>query len=179
MTIHPGAAWHDMPEGSRGYTSELSDLYGRPVVATDIIHSDQLLAGQLDQARRRPAAYAERPCLHQGHHRDGGESTTKTIKLTLASPDPFFTTTTSPRSTHASCPPDVWELDGHHNDRMVGSGPFMLVEYDREIEWTGMSNPNYHKIGADGEPLPYIDAHKVIIMAWVAGPLRVDHRANP
>ena len=47
VTIHPGAAWHDMPEGSRGYTSELSDLYGRPVVATDIIHSINYWQGNL------------------------------------------------------------------------------------------------------------------------------------
>lgn len=163
VTIHPGAAWHDMPEGSRGYTSELSDLYGRPVVATDIIHSINYWQGNLikpdGDPQPTPNALAYTRAITGMEAIDD-----KTIKLTLASPDPFFHYNFSAFNPRVM-PPDVWELDGHHNDRMVGSGPFMLVEYDREIEWTGMSNPNYHKIGADGEPLPYIDAHKVIIMA--------------
>ena len=162
VTIHPGAAWHDMPEGSRGYTSELSDLYGRPVVAADLIHAVNYWQGNLlkPDGEKQPTPNA----LAYSREITGMEEVDeKTLKFTLASSDPYFNYTFAqfnPRVT----PPDVWELDGHHNDRLVGSGPFMLVEYDREIEWTGLSNPNYYKIGADGEPLPYVDAHKVIIM---------------
>ena len=162
VTIHEGAAWHDMPEGSRGYTSELSDFYGRSVVATDIIHSINYWHGNLlkPDCDKQPTPNA----LAYSRAITGMEAVDdKTVKLTLASADPYFHFTFSQFNPRVM-PPDVWELDGHHNDRMVGSGPFMLVEYDGEIEWTGMANPNYYKIGADGAPLPYVDAHKVIIM---------------
>lgn len=162
VTIHEGAAWHDMPEGSRGYTSELSDFYGRSVVAADLIHAINYWQGNLlkPDGDKQPTPNA----LAYSREIIGTEAVDdKTVKLTLASADPYFHFTFAQFNPRVM-PPDVWELDGHHNDRMVGSGPFMLVEYDGEIEWTGMANPNYYKIGADGNPLPYVDAHKVIIM---------------
>ncbi len=162
VTIHEGAAWHDIPEGARGYTSDLSGLYGRSVVATDLIHAITYWQGGLlkPDGDKQPTPNA----LAYSRAITGMEAVDdKTVKLTLSSADPYFHFTFAQFNPRVM-PPDVWELDGHYNDRLVGSGPFMLVEYDAEIEWTGMANPNYYKIGADGNPLPYVDAHKVIIM---------------
>jgi peptide/nickel transport system substrate-binding protein len=45
----------------------------------------------------------------------------------------------------------------------IGTGPFMLEEYLPDERFVLVANPNYWQLGADGEPLPYVD--KVIVTA--------------
>ena len=54
ITIHPDAVWHDMPSDSRGYTTELSGLYGRPVVADDVVHTLNYWQGNLTKPMANP-----------------------------------------------------------------------------------------------------------------------------
>ena len=47
----------------------------------------------------------------------------------------------------------------------VGTGPFVLEEY-REGEYvTVTANPNYYEMGEDGQPLPYLDRIKYIMIS--------------
>ncbi len=39
----------------------------------------------------------------------------------------------------------------------VGSGPFFLSGFSQSASMSFTANPNYWKMGADGEPLPYLD----------------------
>jgi len=45
----------------------------------------------------------------------------------------------------------------------IGTGPFMLEEFVPDERMVLVPNPNYWRLGADGEPLPYVD--KVIVTA--------------
>lgn len=42
-------------------------------------------------------------------------------------------------------------------ERLIGTGPFRLVSWDRNEEMVLERNPAYWRTGADGEPLPYLD----------------------
>lgn len=54
--------------------------------------------------------------------------------------------------------------NGELNTNPVGTGPFMLKEY-REGEMIELvANPNYYRMGEDGQPLPYLDGIKYIIV---------------
>lgn len=46
----------------------------------------------------------------------------------------------------------------------VGTGPFVLSEYKEGEYALVTANPNYYKMGVDGQPLPYLDAIKFIVM---------------
>jgi len=45
----------------------------------------------------------------------------------------------------------------------IGTGPFMLESFTPDERFVLVPNPNYWQLGADGEPLPYVD--KVVITA--------------
>ncbi len=45
----------------------------------------------------------------------------------------------------------------------VGTGPFMMEEFTPDERIVLVRNPNYWRMGADGEPLPYLD--KVVVTA--------------
>jgi peptide/nickel transport system substrate-binding protein len=49
-------------------------------------------------------------------------------------------------------------------DHPVGSGPFTLQSWKRNTEMVLVRNPYYWKQGADGKPLPYLDAVKFVII---------------
>jgi len=45
----------------------------------------------------------------------------------------------------------------------IGTGPFMLEEFIPDERFVLVANPNYWRLGEDGQPLPYVD--KVIVTA--------------
>ena len=46
----------------------------------------------------------------------------------------------------------------------IGTGPFMFKEYREGESIEIVANPNYYKMGDDGNPLPYLDGIKYIFM---------------
>ena len=46
----------------------------------------------------------------------------------------------------------------------VGSGPFVLTSWKRNGEMVLSRNPHYWRPGADGQPLPYLDAIRFVII---------------
>ena len=162
MKIHPDAVWHNMPSDSRGYTAKLIDLYGRAVVAGDVVHSLHYWQGKLT----KPDGGHQRYSQLEDYTR--GVTTVeviddKTVLFNLRAPDPHFAATYSRFNTRI-VPPEVFNLDGDYTQRTVGSGAFRLNEYDSQITWDGTANPDYFKVGADGSPLPYVDRHHVIVL---------------
>ncbi len=55
-----------------------------------------------------------------------------------------------------------------HKDHINGSGPFIFVEHQKGSFTSGKKNPNYHHMGADGKPQPYLDGIKAIIAPKLA-----------
>ena len=86
-----------------------------------------------------------------------------TIKLTLNRPYADF-----PLSLYdypgMIAPEGGWE-DFYSGDPAdaIGTGPFMLEEYIPDERFVLVRNPNYWRMGEDGEPLPYVD--KVVVTA--------------
>jgi peptide/nickel transport system substrate-binding protein len=56
------------------------------------------------------------------------------------------------------------EHDGHAAREMMGTGPFMFVEWIPDEVITLESNPDYWRMGEDGQPLPYLDGVDLIPM---------------
>ena len=162
ITIHPDAVWHDMPSDSRGYTTELSGLYGRPVVADDVVHTLNYWQGNLTkpngEPQSTPSAQAHSQTVVSADVIDD-----KTLRFNLVTTDPFFIATFSQFNARV-VPPEIFNMDGDYTHRTVGSGAFRLDDYDRQIGWGGNANPDYFKTGADGEALPYVDRHQVKVI---------------
>lgn len=58
----------------------------------------------------------------------------------------------------------IEEHDGHAAREMMGTGPFMFVEWIPDEVIRLERNPNYWRMGEDGQPLPYLDGVELIPM---------------
>ena len=83
-----------MPSDSRGYTTELSGLYGRPVVADDVVHTLNYWQGNLTkpngEPQGTPSAQAHSQTVVSADVIDD-----KTLRFNLVTTDPFFIATFS------------------------------------------------------------------------------------
>ena len=55
--------------------------------------------------------------------------------------------------------------DGTVNTAPVGTGPFMITDYQPGTSVTLQANPHHWRTGADGEPLPYLDGVEIRIIS--------------
>ena len=64
------------------------------------------------------------------------------------------------------------DLDAHgmdwHTKNVHGSGPFIFVQDQQGSFTEGKKNPNYHHMGLDGKPQPYLDGIKAIVATKLA-----------
>jgi peptide/nickel transport system substrate-binding protein len=64
------------------------------------------------------------------------------------------------------------DLDKHgmnwHTKNVNGSGPFHFVQDQQGSFTEGKKNPNYHHMGLDGKPEPYLDGIKAIVATKLA-----------
>ncbi len=159
IKLDPNATWQQVPKDARGYTEELSGLYGRPVVADDIIHTVNYWQGKLTKPDGSPQGTPSSTAF-AANIVEAKAIDEKTVEFTLGKPDPFLPSTLATFNARV-VPPEVFNLDGDYTQRTVGSGAFILEKWDRTVEWVSVANPNFWRIGGDGEPLPYIDKHVV------------------
>ncbi len=80
-----------------------------------------------------------------------------TVQVTLKRPyTPFLSVAALFQASIV--PKDVFEADPEaFGDNPIGSGPFMLEEFSRSEQVVLVPNPNYWELGADCNPLPYLD----------------------
>jgi peptide/nickel transport system substrate-binding protein len=148
--LEPGLAesW-DISEDGLIYTFHLRDAQfsnGDPVTAEDVVFS-------LERAREDGRGYA---FLFEPFSTIEATDD-QTVEITLNRP---FSPMLSTVSVFAASivPKAVVEADpDNFGDNPIGSGPFMVEEYARGDRVVLVPNPNYWELGADCEPLPYLD----------------------
>ncbi len=88
------------------------------------------------------------------------------IVLTLSRPDPTLPAALAMFNA-AIMPQDLFEAAPGETDaekaeafaeNPIGSGPFVMTEWERGSYMVLERNPHYWQLGADGEPLPYLDS---------------------
>lgn len=89
----------------------------------------------------------------------------QTIAIKLKYPDPtilsalsVFNTAIMPKAAFEAMPGDTDAAKAEEfAKKPIGTGPFMLASWDRGANMKFVKNPNYWDIGADGQPLPYLE----------------------
>ena len=63
-------------------------------------------------------------------------------------------------------PRELIEQNGgvHPNDKMIGTGPFILKDYQFRREYTYVRNPDYWRKDKDGNTVPYVDAWRGVFI---------------
>ncbi len=157
FTIAEGVKWHSPPASARGYTEELSGLYGRDLTMDDIIHSTMYWRSMLpDQAT------AQGNLHFTAQIEDVVALDDSTVSFILDGPDPNYPTLLSDWRARIF-PPEIFAMDGKYTERSVGTGPMMVDQYDQQVEAMYVANPDYFKAGADGAALPYLDGYNLLL----------------
>jgi peptide/nickel transport system substrate-binding protein len=95
-----------------------------------------------------------------------------TVVITLARPDPAilqalatFNAGIMPEKLMMAAPgADLGAKSKAFAEKPVGSGPFMMGSWTRNSEMVLVRNPHYWRKGADGQPLPYLDRIRFLII---------------
>ena len=85
-----------------------------------------------------------------------------TIRINTSAPDSNLCLGLASSSGYMVAPAAIDSGDIGANP--IGTGPFIVDEYVEGQYVTVKRNPNYYKMGEDGQPLPYLDGIKYIIM---------------
>ena len=85
-----------------------------------------------------------------------------TVRINLSAVDAALTLELAASSGYIMAPSII--KNRTFDTTPIGTGPFMLAEYKEGESVTLVRNPNYYKMGADGQPLPYLDGIRYIVM---------------
>lgn len=77
------------------------------------------------------------------------------VQVNTSAPDAGLLTILTGNSFMLMSPSNIDNKDAATNP--IGTGPFVLAEYVQGDHITLKANPTYYKMGADGQPLPYLD----------------------
>ena len=157
-----GVTWHNIDPAHPAYSEELKDLYGRELTADDVVHTAMYWRGLLTKPDGEPQGTPQNNLRFTIQLADARAIDRYTVELTLNRPDPHYPTLLSEWNARIF-PPEVFALDGGYNARVVGTGPMIQVSHDPQVEVSFAANPDYFKPGADGAPLPYLDAFEVLL----------------
>ena len=86
-----------------------------------------------------------------------------TVKINLQDTDAALELKLAGSVGYIMAPANIDNMDYATNP--IGTGPFLLDEYREGQYVTLVANPNYYKMGEDGQPLPYLDGIKFIMMS--------------
>jgi peptide/nickel transport system substrate-binding protein len=79
-----------------------------------------------------------------------------TVKVTFTKPFATFPYNIADRTGYLMAPA-FWDDPDRAGALPIGTGPFMMTEWTRDEQTVLEANPDYWRMGADGEPLPYLD----------------------
>lgn len=136
FTLREGAVWHDLPP-----------LNGREATAEDVVAAfDYYRTARPDQGRNLAAVESVSAV---GPNQ---------VQFTLSQPfGPFLVAISSPSDLWIY-PPELIATPDQLNATMVGTGPFVLREYQQGVGFKWDKNPNWFEVDEQGNQLPYVDA---------------------
>lgn len=89
----------------------------------------------------------------------------RTVRVTATVPNVDFLVSTVGYYSSA-----ILAKDNPNQDNPIGTGPYMISEQKKDIEWSMRRNPDYWRKDARGTQLPYIDSIRIIsIVDFAAG----------
>lgn len=95
-----------------------------------------------------------------------------TVRFNFSSPDSGFLTELSQPIGYIMAPAAIDEYKETNDPevfaRKGGSGPFVLESMLDGESYTAVKNPNYYRMGEDGQPLPYLDGAIVMVIGDTA-----------
>lgn len=180
------SAMPQLSEGGKTYTLHLQPgilfsphplFAGRPreLVASDYVYSIQRLydpqlkspwlfmfEGKLlgDQALRAAGGDAARFDVHR--QIAGLRAIDKyTLQIRLNQPDPNFLFILASTATGAVAEEVISHYGGEAGNHPVGTGPFMMADWQRSFRMTLVRNPAFRKLVFDGEPGADPDARQI------------------
>jgi peptide/nickel transport system substrate-binding protein len=80
-----------------------------------------------------------------------------TVKVTFSRPFSTFPYNIAERTGYLLAP-SFWDNPERAAALAVGTGPFKMVEWVKDEQTVLEANPDYWRMGFDGEPLPYLDS---------------------
>ena len=81
-----------------------------------------------------------------------------TVKITLKKPINLLVKLADPGDDVFIFAHESYEAEGGLETNVIGTGPFMLVEFEPGQGFRMEKNPNYFGVDEQGRPLPYMDA---------------------
>ncbi|MCH8284361.1 MAG: ABC transporter substrate-binding protein [Chloroflexi bacterium] len=160
--LNQAAKWQDIPSTAFGYDSALSDLYGRDLVAADVVHSVNYWLGNLTKSDGSPQGTPTGGLW--GNILGANAIDENTVEIMLEVPDPLFPATLSDWQNRILSP-EVFNLDGDYQSKPVGTGAFIMDSRDQTVKTEFIPNPNFWRNGGDGNPLPYLDRYVVAVLS--------------
>jgi peptide/nickel transport system substrate-binding protein len=135
FTLQDGAVWHDVPP-----------LNGRAVVPDDVVQSfDYYRSARPDEGVNLNAVDTVAPVG------------TNQIEVKLSEPfGPFLVMVSSPSDLWIYAPELINDPDTL-NSTMIGTGPYVLREYQQAVGAKWDKNPNWWDMDEQGNRLPYTD----------------------
>ena len=150
--------WDISPDG-KAYTFSLrkgvkfhdvAPISGREMTADDVAFSfERMLAKDAENIKRDLFAVIDKVEVVDKY----------TVKLTLS--QPFAPLLANLATVFAAILP---KSDLNFKNVAIGTGPFLLKDFQRQSKYTYAKNPGYWKNGADGKPLPYLDGFVQVII---------------
>ena len=130
----------------------ISPVDGRKVTAEDVIFSVNLL-----RATEAPNVSSVINWINIEAPNDS------TVVFTLDKPSPIFLEQLADTNLLQIFPV---EADGRFDPAttMIGSGPWIMREYQPQLGFEFDANPDYYEVGADGKSVPYVDALNISII---------------
>ena len=139
FALRKGVKFHDVPPVS-----------GREMTADDVAFSfDRMLAKDPENIKRDLFAVIDKVEVVDKY----------TVRVTLS--QAFAPFLANLATVFAAILP---KSDVNFKNVAIGTGPFILKDFQRQSKYTYAKNPSYWKNGADGKPLPYLDGFVQVII---------------
>lgn len=138
--LRPGVKWQNV-----------APVNGRAFTAQDVVYSLQryktkgLLTGEFQLADQITVP----------------DDQTVVIKLTQPFPD--FLTSPLGKNQCLMLPHEIADADGDFQKRAIGTGPFVMTNFDKTTRVDYKKNPDYWDKDANGQQLPYLDEYHLLV----------------
>jgi peptide/nickel transport system substrate-binding protein len=140
FTLREGVVWQNVPP-----------VNGRPFVAADVKATFEAIMAEGHQANLLSRVTSiETP-------------DDLTVVLKLSAP---YAPLLSNMASHFMwiLPQEAFQPGYDRASTVIGTGPFMLADREIDVVTRFVRNPDYWDMGADGEPLPYLDSYDQVVI---------------